>query len=226
VELAIRPLDVELWPSLENLFGRAGASNGCWCMYWRLGPEYHLRPREQNKAALRDLASRPGRPPGLLALDGAVAVGWCELAPRAELDWLAHARHLGPVDDLPVWSVPCFYVRRTYRGRGVTSALIGAAVELAAANGAPAVEAYPVDTAVPSHTGNLYTGIASVFAGHGFQVVARRKPDRPIMRKATRLVTLRKVRTSAFSDVSAARRFPSGANGELAASTSSLATAT
>jgi len=155
-------------------------------MYWRIGPRYHgERTREQNKNALRELASRQGRPPGLVALDGDLAVGWCEVAPRAELDWLAHARHLGPVDDLPVWSVPCFYVRRSRRGAGVTGALIDAAVELAAASGAPAVEAYPVDTSVPAHTGNLYTGIASVFTGRGFAVVARRKPDRPIMRKAT-----------------------------------------
>jgi GNAT superfamily N-acetyltransferase len=175
---AIGPLTAELWPALEDLFGRSGASNGCWCMYWRLGPGYHERPREQNKEALKNL-----REPGLLALDGDLAVGWCEVAPRAELMWLAHARHLGPVDDLPVWSVPCFYVRRAYRGKGVTGALIDAAVEYAAANGAPAAEAYPIDTAVPGHTGNLYTGIASVFADHGFQVVARRKPDRPIMRK-------------------------------------------
>jgi hypothetical protein len=37
--------------------------------------------------------------------------------------------------------------------------------------------------AVPSHTGNLFPGIAAVFARHGFEVVARRKPDRPVMRK-------------------------------------------
>jgi GNAT superfamily N-acetyltransferase len=185
VDLTTRPLTVELWPALENLFGRSGASNGCWCMYWRLGPAYHNRPREQNKAALKDLARSTDRPPGLLALHGDVAVGWCELAPRAELHWLAHARHLEPVDTLPVWSIPCFYVKRAYRGHGVMGALIDAAVKQAAASGAPAVEAYPVDTAVPSHTGNLYTGIAAVFASHGFQVVARRKPDRPIMRKAT-----------------------------------------
>jgi len=184
VELTVRPLTLELWPALEDLFGKSGASNGCWCMYWRLGPGYHERLRELNKEALRDLAAS-GRSNGLLALDGDLAVGWCDLAPRAELEWLAHARGLGPVDDLPVWSVPCFYIRRKYRGQGITGVLIDAAVEHAAANGAPAVEAYPVDTSVPSHTGNLYTGIASVFAGHGFAVVARRRPDRPIMRKAT-----------------------------------------
>jgi hypothetical protein len=40
-----------------------------------------------------------------------------------------------------------------------------------------------VDTAVPGHTRNLFLGVASVFAEHGFHVVARRQPDRPMMRK-------------------------------------------
>ena len=61
--------------------------------------------------------------------------------------------------------------------------LIEAAVPVAAKAGAPALEAYPVDTAVPAHTTNLFPGIAAVFARHGFEVVARRKPDRPVMRR-------------------------------------------
>jgi GNAT superfamily N-acetyltransferase len=183
MDFVIRPLTAARWPALEDLFGRAGASNGCWCMYWRLGPRYADRPRADNKRELQRLAASE-RTPGLLALDGDLAVGWCELAPRAELGWLAHARYLQPLDDLPVWSVPCFFVRRTHRHRGVMGALIEAAVGAAAAAGAPAVEAYPVDTAVPGHSQNLFPGVAATFARHGFQVVARRKPDRPVMRRS------------------------------------------
>jgi GNAT superfamily N-acetyltransferase len=182
MDFTVRPATSAQWPALEDLFGRSGASNGCWCMYWRIGPRYRDRPRADNKEDLRQLAAS-GRPPGLLAFHGDQAVGWCELAPRAELAWLARARYLGPVDDLPVWSVPCFYVRSSHRGRGVMDALIEGALPTAATAGAPALEAYPVDTTVPSHTGNLFPGIAAAFARHGFEVVARRKPDRPVMRK-------------------------------------------
>ena len=118
-----------------------------------------------------------------MAFDGELAVGWCEVAPRADLPWLDRSRYLRPVDDLPVWSVPCFYIRRTHRGQGITNALIEAAVAMAGAAGAPALEAYPVDTQVPGHTGNLFPGIAATFARHGFTVAARHKPDRPVMRR-------------------------------------------
>jgi GNAT superfamily N-acetyltransferase len=186
----VRPLTSETWPALEDLFGPAGASNGCWCMYWRLGPRYHERPRAENKRDLRSLAAS-GRPTGLLAFDGALAVGWCQLAPRADLAWLAHARYLGPVDDLPVWSVPCFFVRRSHRHQGVTTALIDAATDVARRVGAPALEAYPIDTDVQGHTTNLFPGIASAFARRGFEVVSRRRDDRPIMRKILHVPTAR-----------------------------------
>jgi hypothetical protein len=60
---------------------------------------------------------------------------------------------------------------------------IEAARTVAASAGAPALEAYPVDKAMPAHTRDLFPGLASAFAEYGFQVVARRKPDRPVMRR-------------------------------------------
>jgi GNAT superfamily N-acetyltransferase len=181
VTFTVRPLTPDLWPALEDLFGKGGASNGCWCMYWRLGPEYHKRPREKNRRALRSLVRR-GPPPGLLAFDGEKPVGWCQLAPRDDLDWLNRKPAFARVDAQPVWSVSCFYVRRGYRGRGVMSALIGEAVEAARGAHAAALEAYPVDTAQPGCTRNVFTGTASAFTRLGFKTVARREPSRPIMR--------------------------------------------
>jgi hypothetical protein len=101
MRVAIRPPTPDLWPALEDLFGAVGACNGCWCMYWRIGSAYRKRPREQNKAALRKIVKR-GPPPGLLAFDGDVAVGWCQLTPRAALPWLDRTWRLGRVDERPV----------------------------------------------------------------------------------------------------------------------------
>ena len=177
--LTVRPLTPDLWPALQDLFGEHGACNGCWCMYWRIGSAYHKRRRAQNKAAFRELVKR-GPPPGLLAFDGELPVGWCQLTPRDAVPWLDRTWRLARVDDVPVWSLSCFYVRKGYRKRGVTSVLIAAAVNVAKRAGAPALEAYPLDARLtPSASG---TGYASTFARAGFRTVARHVPPRPIMR--------------------------------------------
>ncbi len=148
-------------------------------MYWRIGAAYRRTPRDRNKAAFRDVV-RTGPPPGLLAFAGDVAVGWCQLTPRDALPWLDREWRLRRVDDVPVWSLSCFYIRIGYRRRGVTTALIAAALKAARRARAPALEAYPFDaTLSPSASG---TGYASTFARAGFKVVARHIPARPIMR--------------------------------------------
>ncbi|HRE27147.1 MAG TPA: GNAT family N-acetyltransferase [Anaerolineales bacterium] len=177
--LEVRALTPEEWPALVELFGEQGARSGCWCMYFRIGSAYRRRSSAVNKAAFHEVV-RQGPPPGLLAFDGDRAVGWCQVTPRSLLPWLDHTWRLKPVDDMPVWSISCFYIRIGYRRRGVTGALIQAALDLARQAGAPALEAYPLDGRLsPSATS---TGYATTFARAGFQEVARRSPERPIMR--------------------------------------------
>ena len=181
MKLTVRPLTPDRWPAFEDLFGKHGACNGCWCMWGRIGSAYRKRPREKNKVAFREVVKR-GPPPGLLAFDGDVAVGWCQLTPRDALPWLDRTWRLKRVDDVPVWSLSCLYVRKGYRRQGVTSALIAAALKAAKRAKAPALEAYPVDKDEPKSTSNLFTGTASSFARAGFKTVARPLPHRPIMR--------------------------------------------
>ena len=179
MQLTIRSLTPELWPALVELFGKRGACNGCWCMYWRIGAAYRRQPAEKNKAAFRKVVKR-GPPPGLIAFDGDKPVGWCQLTPRDDLPWLEHHRQLTRVDELPVWSLTCFYVRIGYRKKGVTEALIAAAIKAARRAKAPALEAYPLDAEkTPSSSS---TGYATTFARAGFKVVALRVPARPMMR--------------------------------------------
>jgi GNAT superfamily N-acetyltransferase len=94
--------------------------------------------------------------------------------------WLDRVWRLKRIDDQPVLSLSCLYIRIGYRRSGIAARLIEAAVETARAAGAPALEAYPLDGELsPSATG---TGYASTFARLGFREVARRSPERPIMR--------------------------------------------
>jgi GNAT superfamily N-acetyltransferase len=181
MRLRIRPVTPELWPALEDLFGKHGASNGCWCMYWRIGPEYRKRERAANRKAFQRIVKR-GPPPGLLAFAGDIAVGWCQLTPRDALAHLERTRAFARIDDRPVWSISCFYIRRGYRRQGVMAALIAAAVKAARRANAPALEAYPVDTVQRGATSNVFTGTVSAFRRAGFKVVARRIAQRPVMR--------------------------------------------
>ncbi|CCV08773.1 hypothetical protein MESS2_790065 [Mesorhizobium metallidurans STM 2683] len=93
------------------------------------------------------------------------AVGWCQVTPRDAVPWLDRLWQLKRVDDAPVWSLSCLYVRKGYRRQGVTSHLIAAGLETARRANAPALEAYPFDADVsPSASGS---GYASTFARAG-----------------------------------------------------------
>ena len=148
-------------------------------MYWRIGIIFRRRPGEANKADFHELVKK-GPPPGILAFKDDLAVGWCQLTPRDALPWLNRTWRLSRVDEAPVWSLSCFYVRKGYRRKGVASALIYGALDYAKAAGAPALEAYPLDSDLTPSASS--TGYVSTFKRAGFKVVARRVPPRPIMR--------------------------------------------
>ena len=84
MKLKIRPLTPDLWPALEDLFSDSAVCQRCWCMYWRTGPNYRKIPGNANKSQFRK-AVKQGPPPGLVAFDGDIPVGWCQLTPRAAL---------------------------------------------------------------------------------------------------------------------------------------------
>jgi GNAT superfamily N-acetyltransferase len=169
------------------VLGLPGSVKDCWCMFFRQSPQ-ELRTNwgDGNRKALRRLVSA-GEEPGLVAyLDGA-PVGWCSVAPRGQYSRLDRSPVSKPVDDAPVWSLVCLYVRRDQRGNGVAHALVDAALDHAARRGATLVEAYPIDDTVrPVPADRAYHGVVSLLAEHGFEEVARRSPDRPVMRAPAR----------------------------------------
>ena len=182
-DLSFRPVSRESWPDLEELFGRHGASGGCWCMWWRLKrSEFRARSGEQKRAALKGIVDA-GAVPGILAYLGDRPIGWCSIAPREQFPVLDRSPVLGRVDGQPVWSIVCFFIAAPYRGAGLNRLLIGEAVRYAAQHGARIVEAYPVDMAHSQDTSaEAFTGFARTFLGLGFHEVARRSGRRPILR--------------------------------------------
>jgi len=177
-DLVIEPLSMSRWSAFADLLDQGGPAARCWCVA-PMGIDYRRRPVASNRADIRK-AVKQGPPPGLLALRDQLAVGWCRVTPRDAVPGLDRAFRTRRVDDVPVWSISCFYIRKGHRREGIMTALINAAIDYARAAGAPALEAYPLDGAVsPSATS---TGYASTFARAGFSEVARRSPERPIMR--------------------------------------------
>jgi ribosomal protein S18 acetylase RimI-like enzyme len=183
-EIRVEPVGPDRWDDLVHLAGERGFTS-CWCMWWRLtNREFQEQTGPEKRRQLQVVVEQDHQP-GLLAYLADQPVGWAAVAPRTEYRRLARSTKLKPVDDEPVWSIPCFYIDRHHRGRGVASALLRGAVAHARARGAQVVEAYPIDTELPSSRSNadLYTGTLAMFERAGFQEVARRG-GRPIVRLA------------------------------------------
>lgn len=175
------------WPDVEAVFEAKGCSvaRGCWCMYYRVsgrlpGPK-GATPAQAARAALKALVDA-GRRPGLIAYRGREPVGWVSLAPRGEYAKLARSPVMKPVDEQPVWSIVCFVVPSAHRGQGVARALLDAAVAYAKQQGATLVEAYPVDKPGRAADDSMWFGSKSMYDKAGFTEVARRKPQRPVVR--------------------------------------------
>jgi GNAT superfamily N-acetyltransferase len=98
---------------------------------------------------------------------------------------LERSRVLKPIDAEPVWSVSCLFVARARRRRGLSVALLRAAGDFAATQGARFVEGYPVEPSSRQMPDAFaWTGTAAAFRAAGYEEVARGSPTRPIMRKA------------------------------------------
>ena len=151
---------------------------------WALLPskEFQRGTGEGNRRALRKMV-RGGATPGLLAYHDGEPIAWCALGPRDRYVRLDNSRTWQRVDDQPVWSVVCFFVKRGYRGKGVASALLRAAIEYAKHHGGKVLESYPVEPRKDRMPDVFaFTGVVAVFRNAGFAEILRRSETRPIMR--------------------------------------------
>ena len=151
---------------------RNPSASVCWCLSHRLDSRAN---RELVGPArgdyVRELCGRPIAP-GVLAYDGTDVVGWAAVAPRADLPF-ARSRKIPHVDDLAVWSIWCLRVRPGHRGKGISHRLLQGAVAYARAQGAPAVEGYPVDNkGAKVDLTMAYVGTRALFERAGFTKAA------------------------------------------------------
>ena len=183
-DLTIKPLTPKLMDELgQVLKGSWGAT--CWCMFPRLTDKQMKElpgdgaVKDRRRAAMTKLARRRSHAPGLIAFDGDEPVGWVALGPRPEFIRVDKSKATPPVDDAPVWIIPCVTVAKTARGQGVGVAMIKAAVAYARENGAVAVEAYPRADGKRTGADNIYFGTEPLFRRAGFEVVREPLANRP-----------------------------------------------
>lgn len=148
------------------------ASNVCFCLSYRIGSKENVALRGPARAErVRELCAHDPAP-GVLAYRDGAPIGWAAVHPRRDTSF-ARNRLIPHVDDLDVWSLWCFRVRPGHRGEGVVHALAEGAVAHARAQGAPAIEGYPVDNGGEKvNQTMLYVGTRSVFERAGFAKAA------------------------------------------------------
>jgi GNAT superfamily N-acetyltransferase len=182
MDLKFRPLTLDKWNDLEQLFGENGACGGCWCMYWRLTrKKFTEQLGNINRRAFKKIV-KSSEIPGIIAYSKGKPIGWISIAPREQFPALERSQTLKRIDDKPVWSIVCFFIDKSFRKKGITRLLIKNALDYAKENGANIVEGYPAEPIKKMSDASVYTGTKSAFIKEGFGEVTRGPNKRTIMR--------------------------------------------
>lgn len=83
MNLDVRPVTAELWPSLGTLFGPQGACDGCGCSGFPLTPKLRGTLNRDEKTQHLKKAIEASIPPEWIALEGVNPVGWVQVTSRA-----------------------------------------------------------------------------------------------------------------------------------------------
>ena len=178
-------LDASTWHAFAKLVeDNGGVFGGCWCIAFHLdpkGPKGQCKPYRETKEQL----VREGRAQAALVFCGNEAMGWCQFGRTEELPNIKNRKNYeAALDVLPDWRMPCFYVGKGYRKRGVAKLALRAALEEIARLGGGIVEAYPYDTdAVKISSSFLHAGTLNMFLAEGFEQTRQIGKSQWVVRK-------------------------------------------
>jgi GNAT superfamily N-acetyltransferase len=194
-DLVVVPGNEASWADVQTVFGMRGGPAACSCQRFKVPGRVHWEaPPEELRARFR-MATDWGNPAaettaGLVGYLGGEPVGWVAVEPRVAYPHLKRQRLAlkergEDLADPGVWSIPCFVTRAGFRRRGVSSAMLHAAVPYARDRGARALEGYPMltEAGVDVPWGETHVGTASQFAREGFVEVAHPTPRRLVVRR-------------------------------------------
>lgn len=165
-----RPINTENWSDFEALMESRGSPHNCWCTAWI---DVGRKAEKSEKKASMKNRIESGTPVGLLAYSSDEPIGWCAVAPRETY------RPLGGDETKDhVWSVVCFFIKRTFRGQGLSNLLLAQATEYASNHGAKFIEGYPVAKDSPSYR---FMGFKPTFEKADFTFVKNAGTRRNVM---------------------------------------------
>lgn len=173
MKIEFYPVTPERWDDFTQLFESRGGPHNCWCMVWRNNENKQTLSGKPGKKASMQNRVEQGTPIGLLAYSNDEPVAWCSIAPRDTYKSMG-----GDQTKQGVWSLTCFFVKRTFRKMGIASQLLTAAIDYAKENGAQYIEAYPVAPDSPSYR---FMGFVPMFEKAGFQFVKTAGSRRNVM---------------------------------------------
>jgi GNAT superfamily N-acetyltransferase len=182
--LKIESLSKNNWGKFVQLFGEKGACGNCWCMFHRLAKTEFDEGKidEGNKNAMKSLVWK-NRPTGLLLFYEELPIAWCAFAPREDFLKLEKSRVHKRIDNKIVWSVPCTFIDKNFRRRGVSVVLLKKLIEYAKQNDIKIIEAYPViPTQEKLPDAFAWIGLYKSFERAGFKIVDKTSKNRPMVR--------------------------------------------
>jgi GNAT superfamily N-acetyltransferase len=183
-QLTFEPVTSSNWDKFAALFGDRGACANCWCMFYRLKPAEFKEGKvnDINKNRMKSLIWDQ-KQVGIIAIHEGQAIAWCAFAPREDYLKLENSRVHKRIDDKPVWSIPCFFIHKNYRRKGISVALLKGVLEYARKNKMGIVEAYPtIPTVEKLPDSFVWIGLFKSFERAGFKIVDHKSKSRPMVR--------------------------------------------
>ncbi len=141
----------------------------CYCMEThrtQTDEEWAVRTAGDNR---RDMSRgiKEGNVTALLAYVDGKPVGWCNYGETTRLNGVMHRFGLNVAEQQGVGSLACFVIAAPYRGHGVATSLLEAALDRMRARGVKVAEAYPVKELKSAQSN--YRGPLAMYTAAGFE---------------------------------------------------------
>lgn len=188
MDFSFRQLSPETWNDFTALLGERGGCGGCWCMSWRVtkgGKTWESMKGEPARQAMHDLVKK-GQAKGVIAYHQGRPVAWCTFGPRTDFPRLETVKAYQHENTAGVWSVPCFFINREFRGMNLSTLLLEQAEQQARKAGAKILEGYPAPLTSAGKklpAAFVWTGPEVIFQRCNFTELQRKAASKPLYHK-------------------------------------------